>query len=44
MTMKKLEAKVIDNTILERNAKVLKAILTDLRRDFDIEDFEADRG
>ena len=36
--------KVIDNTILERNAKFLKAILTDLRQDIDIEGLETDRS
>ena len=42
--MKKLEAKVIDSSIFERNAKVLTAFLSDLRQDIDIEGLEADRG
>ena len=36
--------KVIDNTILERNTNVPKAILTDLRQDIDIEGLETDRS
>ena len=44
MTMRNLEMKVIDNTILERNTNVPKAILTDLRQDIDIEDLETDRS